>query len=208
VGVLLGTDVPQLSELLIRREESPNDPEKAMIMTRAQAREKKEREDDEKRKEQECGVFSNQLMDDGRGKEEQWLRDMHENLFNKPREKRKLSRAMKREAKRVYNWSKGGPNLSVEVEKFKQLQKTDPTLESVRKEACETNTMHCQSTYLYWNDGTLYRHWIPPGREGEEMAVEQLVLPAQCRDVVLTIAHSIPLAGHLSMRKSIHSIIE
>ena len=37
----------------------------------------------------------------------------------------------------------------------------------------------------------------PRGRDGEEMATEQLVLPMDCRPTVLSLAHNIPLARHL-----------
>ena len=38
---------------------------------------------------------------------------------------------------------------------------------------------------------------MPSGRDGEDIAVEQLVLPKECRDRVISLAHSIALAGHL-----------
>ena len=39
---------------------------------------------------------------------------------------------------------------------------------------------------------------MPPGRDGEDMAVEQLVLPKGCHATVLSLAHSIPLADHVA----------
>ena len=45
---------------------------------------------------------------------------------------------------------------------------------------------------VYCND-----YWMPSGRDGEDMAVEQLVLPKECYDRVISLAHSIPLACHL-----------
>ena len=40
------------------------------------------------------------------------------------------------------------------------------------------------------------------------MAVEQLVLPLQCRKVVLGLAHDIPLTGHLGMDKTARQILQ
>lgn len=46
----------------------------------------------------------------------------------------------------------------------------------------------------------LYRKWILPGRNSEEMAAEQFgILPRSCRDKV---AHSILMAGHLGKDKT------
>ena len=38
---------------------------------------------------------------------------------------------------------------------------------------------------------------MPPYRCSDDMAVEQLILPVQCRHGVLQLAHTIPLAGRL-----------
>ncbi|KAL5491312.1 hypothetical protein EMCRGX_G016575 [Ephydatia muelleri] len=49
--------------------------------------------------------------------------------------------------------------------------------------------------------GMLY-HQVPAGNGSEGERVEQLVLPRQCHKTVLTMAHSIPLAGNLGRRKT------
>ena len=40
------------------------------------------------------------------------------------------------------------------------------------------------------------------------MAVEQLVLPRQCKKVVLNLAHTIPLAGHLGRHKTTRRVLQ
>ena len=50
-------------------------------------------------------------------------------------------------------------------------------------------------------DGLVYRRWVPPTQD-EEMAVEQIVLPKECRRTVLHLAHTIPIAGHLGRKKT------
>lgn len=61
---------------------------------------------------------------------------------------------------------------------------------------------------FYTKDGLLYRRWIPKGRDGERMEVEQLILPQQCRDTVLKLAHSIQLAGHLGKNKTTSRVLQ
>ena len=50
--------------------------------------------------------------------------------------------------------------------------------------------------------------WTLPGRDVETMAVDQLVLPLQCRDTVLNLAHSTPCAGHLGKDKTTNRILQ
>ena len=47
---------------------------------------------------------------------------------------------------------------------------------------------------------------MPPHRCSDDMAVEQLILPVQCRYGVLQLAHAIPLAGHLGKDKTAQRI--
>ena len=42
----------------------------------------------------------------------------------------------------------------------------------------------------------------------DDMALEQLILPVQCRHGVLQLAHTIPLAGHLSKDKTAQQILQ
>ena len=50
---------------------------------------------------------------------------------------------------------------------------------------------------FFKKDGLLYRRWVPPQHNSDDMEIEQLVLPEQCRQRVLQLADTIPLAGHL-----------
>lgn len=61
---------------------------------------------------------------------------------------------------------------------------------------------------FYKEGGLIYRRWIPPGRDGEDMAVDQLVLPVQCRKSVLKVAHEIPFAGHMGRKKTAERILQ
>lgn len=57
-------------------------------------------------------------------------------------------------------------------------------------------------------DGLLFRRWMPAGRNEEETAVEQLVLPQKCRATVMELAHTIPLAGHLGKKKTTRRVLQ
>ena len=64
---------------------------------------------------------------------------------------------------------------------------------------------------FFRRDGLLFRRYIPPGcgqEEEEARAIEQLVPPSQCREAVLCLAHSIPLAGHLGRNKTASRILQ
>ena len=54
---------------------------------------------------------------------------------------------------------------------------------------------------FFRQNGLLYRHWVPRGQP-EEAAVDQIVLPKQCRREVLQLAHTVPLGGHLGKKKT------
>ena len=88
--------------------------------------------------------------------------------------------------------------LDVSADEMKVLQDTDTTLQTLKRAAEDDPS---EGGY-FLRDGLLFRRWTPPGRDVETMAVDQLVLPLQCRDTVLNLAHSTPCAGHLGKDKT------
>lgn len=73
---------------------------------------------------------------------------------------------------------------------LKRLQREDPTLSRIREQV-ETKKGDC-----FWQDGLLYRRWHPVRSDKvDDMGVDQLVLPVQCRACVLKLAHDIPASG-------------
>ena len=54
--------------------------------------------------------------------------------------------------------------------------------------------------WFYEENGMLYRHWQPLV-EREGLAFEQLVLPVVVRRTIMTVAHEIPLAGHMGKKR-------
>ena len=99
-----------------------------------------------------------------------------------------------------------GPHaLEMSVVELRRLQEEDPTLAKVREAA---DGYPCSAGVGFFRrEGLIYRRWIPPGRDQEEMAVEHLVLPQVCRKSVLELAHQIPLAGHMGKEKTRRRIL-
>ena len=56
-------------------------------------------------------------------------------------------------------------------------------------------------------EGILHRVSEPDSGEGDVVAREQLVLPVQCRRMVIELAHSIPTAGHLGKHKNADRVL-
>ena len=84
-----------------------------------------------------------------------------------------------------------------------KLQATDKTLEAVRRAA--DGEPSSAGVGFFRKNGLLFRNWTPPGRDRE--TVQQLVLPLTCRQEILHIAHTIPLAGHLGRDKTAQRIL-
>ena len=76
------------------------------------------------------------------------------------------------------------------------------TLEEVRKGVKDREV--AKEGEYFWNGGLLYHKGGVVMEEGK--AREQLVLPKLCRAMVLQVAHTIPLAGHLGRNKTAQRI--
>ncbi|XP_078581557.1 uncharacterized protein LOC144864980 [Branchiostoma floridae x Branchiostoma japonicum] len=92
------------------------------------------------------------------------------------------------------------------AEDIRRLQWEDPTLSKIRELLNqEEGDKGGAVRVLYIQEGgMIYRRWSP-GTEDEER--KQLVLPQQCRQVVLQLAHDAPMAGHLGKKKTTERIL-
>ena len=96
--------------------------------------------------------------------------------------------------------------MGVSAEYLKSLQETDNSLEAVR---CAANgAVNSAGRGFFRRDGLIYRHYTPPGGYIGEMGIDQLVLPRECRRIVLQLAHDTPLAGHLGKDKTAKRILQ
>ena len=96
--------------------------------------------------------------------------------------------------------------LGVSTAKLRELQQTYVTLSKVRQTANNDVASSTDKPY-YWKDNLLYHQWRPYGNAAD-IVVNQLVLPQQCREKVLSLAHGIPLAGHLGKEKTRKRIMQ
>ena len=97
--------------------------------------------------------------------------------------------------------------LEATVEHIKQWQAQDPTLQKARETVGEADSK--DRVGFYYEDGLLYRKWRPHGSaEGDLRTCKQLVLPQQCRQQVLRLAHDVPMAGHMGIARTKERILQ
>ena len=216
MSMLLGTDVPEMTKILTQELITQGTQEDVMMVTtRAQARKARGQstsvplaqptainstqqisQNEDRISDNETAIFMSHFPDD---------------LFVPGKNRRQLTRAEKRADRQQYREnvqvddgdSESQHVLDISKEHLKELQDKDSSLYTVRQAASHPNSGGC-----FYKDGLLYRRWCPAGRDPELMEVEQLVLPVECRQKVMLIAHSIPIAGHLGKAKTAHRILQ
>ena len=115
--------------------------------------------------------------------------------------KTKLSRREKRTARHQHGLVRAQDQRRKKTEKeeqsldtgrarLEQLQSTYETLAGVRAQATEGEE---SAAGYFKRDGVIYRKWQPAG----EAAVDQIILPKEYQKKILSVAHTIPIAGHL-----------
>ena len=217
VSVLLGRDDPELVSLQNREwgETSPKAGEVMVVITWARKKQLEEEVATCEGKDQASAAMPEPLVP-LHGQSRQTLdqalpwEDFDSDLFQGGREKVRLTKRMRRANNFQYLQEKATQNLrhplDLDARELRQLQEGNETLTVVRK-AVKGQTSTAGSCF-YEEDGLIYRRWKPPGRDGEDMGVEQLVLPFQCRKPVLKLAHEILLAGHMGRRKTAQRILQ
>ncbi|KAL5489194.1 hypothetical protein EMCRGX_G018260 [Ephydatia muelleri] len=212
MDVLLRTDVPELGMLLSQASERA---EVFMATTRAQAKKEAKAERDSLVKELRSGVRPNPILLD-EPQEETWNlgEELDDTIFHGGREKLVQSRSQKREGRRIHRAKVcSDPPVcmqntqDISAEELRILQETDPTLGVVRKAVDKKESTSGVSFVI--KDGLMYRVVVMLlGGDSEPYARDQLVLPSQCRSVVMELAHSIPLAGHLGKNKTTDRVLQ
>ena len=173
VAVLLGTDVPEMSALLGRESEPKNQQDVMVVVTRAQARQQLEEELLRREREIQSGAKPNPVgkpavKDSAEGSTAEGSTSTNIPVTKLTWKQRRALR--KRFWKGREEDKPSLHSLDMSAEGLKQLQDEDETLTRVKEAA----------NGIFKQDGLIYRKWIPPGR-GEEMSIEQLVLPKECR---------------------------
>ena len=216
-SVLLGTDVPILGRLLQSNPSTIHTAgveEAYVVRTRAQARQEAAEEVQQAVKERDCGVQPTLLEKVGAEVEEELVgSEFDDDLFREVgRSKPHLTRKQKREERvrhglvRAKDQPQAKSTVSVvDGTELRELQQSEDTLAVVWAEA-EGRT-EPGSTGFFERDGLIYRKWVPAKREADEYR-DQLVLPKNCRQNILHVAHTIPLGGHLGKKKTAMRIMD
>ena len=143
LAMLLGTDVLQMTDLLQGKFVAAPEPriKKALVVTRAVAKQQREEEEVAELKEQESGVEPTSLEEMAEQESEnslrelEWMQDLHE-------VKAHLTRSQKRVNKKRYHLQEDEPEkqtaehpLEISKEELRVLQEADTTLGAIRKAA-------------------------------------------------------------------------
>ena len=218
MDVLLGTDVPDLPKLLNQESNGKEKLADALaVVTRAQGKRQQCEEKQTQQRELESGASCTGVEND------EWTSAIDEELFEGGRSRVWKTRSQKRMERQAHARATavaeeeplepGGeiglaahPALEIGADEMKTLQAADATLNAVREAPDEHP---CSAGIGFFRrDGLLFRRWTPPGRDKQDMSVEQLVLPVQCRRTVLQVAHDIPMSGHLGKEKTAQSVLQ
>ena len=203
-AVLLGEDVSGLQELL----EQENSATALVVTTRAAAkRQEKEAAEGREADDGDVSVLVSESNDGttSESEDEDFGANFDDQLFLRSGKSRK-SRGQRRTDRQQYNRENYKHALEISAEELQRLQEEDPSLSTIKKAA--EGEANAAGVGFYKKDGLLYRKWTPPGRDEDEMAVQQLVLPVQCREAVLQLAHNVPLAGHMGKTKTSRRILQ
>ena len=220
-SVLLGTDVRELGQLLgTRSVASPTDlssnQQVLATTTRARVRDDARKEQDRHSWVQECGVRVTPVEAssvDGAGSC-QLGNELSEGLFEGGRSRTRLTRRQKCQGRREHKAKEEAAEVTSPAPVIDNLRSSVHIwkwiLLSWQPQASGTVEGKGDSDRVssyYWRNGLLH-HQAPAGNCSEGEGVEQLVLPRQCHNTVLTMAHSIPIAGHLGKRKTADCILQ
>ena len=91
-----------------------------------------------------------------------------------------------------------------------QDQRMDLEVRKLRKRAVTVEEAKTEPVCYFEQAGVLMRKWRPPEvpREDEWKIIYQIVLPEKYRKQVLEVAHELPTAGHLGVRKTENRIMQ
>ena len=218
--VILGRNFPNFARLLEAakngRLRSFDPTREGLVITRAQANWEKEVLNQEDQAQIDCGVVPNQLSDtDIRPGFEQEFGHLDCDSFmdRPPKVRVPKSRSQKREVRKKISIQKEFKQkvqedsdidvLHVDVERLKELQKEDRSLDVLRRRLVDQKGS--KEVQIESKDGVLFRKVV---LQGHNEAVEQLVVPKSLRQRILMTAHDIPLSGHLGRKKTLDRILQ
>ena len=209
-SVLIGTDVPEMLEMLRRKEnmgvEQPS--ERALVVVTRSCTQSLHKE----------GVSANAQNTSHKSADSEPDTAVSNNNANpgvvstfveeinfddevftqNPTCKPRLTRSKKRQPQQEHaeELFRKRAGMDTPVAQFCELQENDSSLEKFRKGNAKGS--------CFKQDGLWYHKWTPKPSCG--YSVDQLLLPVQCRQKVLQLAHSIPLSGHMGRDRTLQRI--
>ena len=98
----------------------------------------------------------------------------------------------------------GDADVTYSRKQLEELQKQDDELMRLRNEALSESEIEDVPVGYYVKDGVLMRKYRPPDVSLKEdwSIVHQVVVPKPYRNEILSMAHDLPLSGHLGIRKT------
>ena len=221
--VLLGRDVPGLIDMLQSDQEdlTLQTEEALAVVTRSQARRLEEDRLEQERKQQEVGAKLNPMkIETATDTSDQEIvtdtlvnqemekpvgAEMDPDLFINVKECPRLSRREKRQQRHQMAQVNQTHTLDLSTCELRKMQQEDATLEDIRAKV--RNPTKMTRRVFYEENGLLYRQWTPPQGD-EDTTIQQLVLPEPCCSVVMSLAHHIPMAGHMGQWKTVGRILQ
>ena len=194
IDVLLGTDIPDLIKLI----HSDTEEKECLVLTRAQDSREEANETKDLEANESAEVTLTGIETDGES-----VFEFEDELYGESRVRKRLSRSEKRKNRWERLEAKERQVLEMNGEELREAQELDEMLRGVR-EALKAKGDVVEGE-CYQKDGKMYRKGMKGGRRE---SVEQLVLPGKCREMVMGIGHSIPLAGHLRRRKTLKRVLQ
>ena len=96
----------------------------------------------------------------------------------------------------------------INSEILQQLQASDPSLKKVSRLAVYSDKVKSKSVAFSRQNELCYRKWTPRNQVQQDFKVTQVVVPRGCRNSILKLAHDIPIAGQLGMKKTKDRILQ
>ena len=212
MAVLLGVDVPEMSSLLLSRATHPETGHSdAFVTTRAGVRRRVEEEKRESIRNEFSGARPTPVL-----AEQTWElgTELDDAILQGGKQRSTQTRSQKRQNRlehrlKVCSDPSVGDSLpEMSAEELRVMQEADPTLKTLRNTVGKDQSKDGVNFKLR-NGRLLYRVVVPLGKGTDAVeAREQLVLPVNCRRVVMELAHSIPLAGHLGKHKTVDRTLQ
>ena len=110
----------------------------------------------------------------------------------------------------VEHKSSDSEKLSLSRMQLIASQEQDPELCELKKKALDDFEIGCVPIGYYIRDGVLMRKFRPPDAsvKDEWTVVNQVVVPKVYRAEILSMAHDLPLGGHLGVNKTVEKILK